>query len=1102
MRLLLFITLCLASESQARIFQDCGQAFEELVAGARGGDFRALPAGIQQFVSDQLLPTAGRRVFAEDEDKPRTWRVVDNGLTLSGYGAGNDIHIRMQSGLKNPHYRMESNGNRTIFIPTDFDFNALPDKGQSFVLQALRGHTLQPYAKSKTGAAERLRLGEPALLEKEVQQEGIQAFNNAIDDGDDSFLFVGPTGLGKTIILQGAMTRQIQDSAENMKAAQGTSRVVPAIHILFTDREALTGQLHDDISGIDADYHHFRWGGQKEDANTPKTIDELFARVDAEMKKDPKRDGPPMPIVLSTTTRSLIERIGKTGDTRDYNLELLKQYLATLVIDEAHHAGAPQTMTLIRDLRGQDADGHKIHGAKGTDAKLVGFTATPTHAQIDVIAKAFHDNAFWAYLDTAVGYRANRGSIDRQLSDILEQLETALVRGEAHPFKTFFLRPERFNETGTPLFVQKKPGRGQRYELNPKHYDNFFNGISSVIESNKHLFFACSTIDEAKDFAKYMTEDRKPPFKKPDGTPHTVAVLHSGLSKKEKDKIRADFEKGTISTLFTVGMMNEGINVPTLTAFIDTNRDTNIKDLVQRIGRITRLTEGKTKLSDVVSFQEVTNAEMAAALNRLNNLGNRDWNEKPGDPDEPNNPGEPGDGADHKVGPTTIKPLVDTQGKAHNIQWTDFDLKQAERSFRNTPQDVEKANQAYQRIAAFLKVDGDAMASPTLSNRVTHDLLSDLTDRQSNVAALVFDSIANAAETDPSIAAGLKRFQDRRQRLLKQLRSPGGAVEAAKEFIFTYRRNPENGDNRTRDEQNLHDTLQRLAESGSIAFFEKALERFTPEQLESMGIRRHLDAMFATPKKTLEMADRFYQAQKRMPDENAAGFEGVLGKRLKPAVEQVVDAHTRDEFEDLVLDVTTQDGLLTNLLAIGHDRMAANDAVRTAEEAARQKKAQKRATPSELFDRAVAKNRAKLGEPKKTIKLRLKGQSSIDVLGYYQSVAQARGFSIDPVPAGGGDYDVTIKSDNQHFPSDYFGKEQGNHVVYVKERGQKFKRTVTVLVDGAGAVQRGDGFIRKFDFSQQTPTVEVPASTGSQVFKIHDGSEGDTQAEVLMHLLN
>ena len=89
---------------------------------------------------------------------------------------------------------------------------------------------------------------------------------------------------------------------------------------------------------------------------------------------------------------------------------------------------------------------------------------------------------------------------------------------------------------------------------------------------------------------------------------------HYRKTKEEKKDIRSRFEKNESSHyLVTVRALDEGVNLPELSAYIDLNASVPIKQMLQRIGRVLRLHPGKIS-SDIVLLIDYRNEQIAKDL--------------------------------------------------------------------------------------------------------------------------------------------------------------------------------------------------------------------------------------------------------------------------------------------------------------------------------------------------------------------------------------------------------------------------------------------------------------------------------------------------------
>lgn len=122
--------------------------------------------------------------------------------------------------------------------------------------------------------------------------------------------------------------------------------------------------------------------------------------------------------------------------------------LGTIFFDEAHHIGAPTYLDAIQTLREQ------------SQAVLVGATATPVHSS-ENIQKIFEGKSFWAYLDD-LETAPTLGGIDREVKDVVIQLDNAIQAGELTPLDYFYsINPNSLRTNGAKFWVRTDP-------LNPK----------------------------------------------------------------------------------------------------------------------------------------------------------------------------------------------------------------------------------------------------------------------------------------------------------------------------------------------------------------------------------------------------------------------------------------------------------------------------------------------------------------------------------------------------------------------------------------------------------------------------------------------------------
>jgi superfamily II DNA/RNA helicase len=97
----------------------------------------------------------------------------------------------------------------------------------------------------------------------------------------------------------------------------------------------------------------------------------------------------------------------------------------------------------------------------------------------------------------------------------------------------------------------------------------------------------------------------------------SFAAWHSGT--KNSEKVLEDFKAGRINYLVTCKRLDEGVNVPQMTLYIDLNKSVGPRQFLQRAGRVLRVIAGKRRV-DIASLTEINEAnaqEMLLLLDRF-----------------------------------------------------------------------------------------------------------------------------------------------------------------------------------------------------------------------------------------------------------------------------------------------------------------------------------------------------------------------------------------------------------------------------------------------------------------------------------------------------
>lgn len=518
-----------------------------------------------QFLEEYFQPVTGLRAVKESPTTLRSCRIADRSCVEWPALAPDQKAIRIEWVRDGTQPKIVSEPERvTLRIPETFDFASLPDRGEGEIKRFLMGRSLHPQMPGAGARAERIALGESPLVLKRVQKDAIEAVQATLREGKRKFLFVAPTGTGKTEVLTTVLGEQLKRSPRKL-------------HVLVADQNFLVDQLRQDISRLQGDgpYTLIQWGGE----HGTQSIEELAKAIDRSDK----------PVVLVTTIQSLKARVAQ--GSAEANQRMLRDRLGTFVFDEVHHAGADQAQALIRSLVDHP----------DSKAFFYGTTATPMHGESGgVIQSMFDHSAFWAYLDTPANFMARGGDLERSVDEVVDQLAHAIRAGDLAPFdKTYFVNPATLaDKQGGEFFVSASQEAGvssSRYKINPVYHDRVGKRLAPLFKQHRQGFIATSTIQEAEALAKIFSAQN--PSRK-------FAVLHSQMPKEQQADVIEEFRKGAIHFLVTVRKLDEGINFPHMTLFVDLNRTLGPRQFLQRSGRVLRLAPGKEDV-DIVTFMEV-----------------------------------------------------------------------------------------------------------------------------------------------------------------------------------------------------------------------------------------------------------------------------------------------------------------------------------------------------------------------------------------------------------------------------------------------------------------------------------------------------------------
>jgi len=189
---------------------------------------------------------------------------------------------------------------------------------------------------------------------------------------------------------------------------------------------------------------------------------------------------------------------------------------------------------------------------------------------------------------------------------VLRQLSEGIDKGEITPFDDLYIVGEsHFNVTAEkPLFIQSE---SQLRVLNPHYYNRLTGILHPLLESNRKGFIVTATIAEANRLAGFLNKSVRG---------RKFEAYHSGMSREERREVLRHSEESQSHYIVAVRALDEGVNLPQLSAYVDLNVNVSVKQMVHRIGRVLRLYPGKVG-SDILFMSDYRDARMAGDLLNL-----------------------------------------------------------------------------------------------------------------------------------------------------------------------------------------------------------------------------------------------------------------------------------------------------------------------------------------------------------------------------------------------------------------------------------------------------------------------------------------------------
>ncbi len=463
-----------------------------------------------------------------------------------------NFEIKIDSRISSPEFHTDGKS-KTLKIPS-IDFFQNPSLGHK-LRYWLVGHELHPY------------FSEGKIMMKPVQSLALSAYQQALHDGAKSFLHICPTGVGKTLVLTKALIEQIRHSSKEKNIAIAT---VNRVHIVEQLSQAIKTEIAESTKQDNAmDIQVINWNSQTGDS---------FAKTLAQASR---HNGP---TVFVMTTQSL-KKILKEPNTEHYKQLSLR--LSSIFIDEAHHLGAQITKDVLLNLQEQ------------SEAFLYGATATPIHHEVSL--RSLFEKTHWSYLTKSGNLFESHSS-----EGILRQLSEGIERGDLTPFDNlYFIADTLFKTNGKEGELFTVEYKNNRKILNPDFYEKLAQILYPVLRSNEKGFIVTATIREAERLTEFLS-NVFPEIQ--------FDSYHQERSAEEKRVvIERSHEKGKTHYIVAVRSLDEGIDLPHLSAYIDLNANIPIKNMLQRIGRVLRLKAGKFS-SDIILLIDYRDEQVAREL--------------------------------------------------------------------------------------------------------------------------------------------------------------------------------------------------------------------------------------------------------------------------------------------------------------------------------------------------------------------------------------------------------------------------------------------------------------------------------------------------------
>ena len=515
------------------------------------------PELIQESIQKLLNPAANKGI-----------KIEVCGPTCLKIASTTDLSFKIEidKNISKPEI-ITSNQTKTLTFPSKSNLN--PSELNELLIYFLVGHENHPYNSPSA----------VSLLFKPEQERAFQAYQQAVESKSRSFLHIAPMTFGKTPVLTRALRERLNKG--NKKLTIVTAHKNHLVNQLLNSVEQ---KLQQNPLPDNKKVHLIDWKSETED----------FTKVIRSALDSPEKT------VLVITTQSLKKSLSQLYQL-DRRTHLLLNYgLDAIFIDEAHHLGVYETYEPVYNL------------FKRSGAFFYGTTSTPIHHE-SVLTELFK-TTHWSYLEENPDLQQyNKEKV------ILQQLSQGIEKGEMTPFdELYIIGKEAFQTTQQEaLFIEDdtkhlKENNRRRIEeennkkvLNPLYYKRMAELMYPIIEANKKGFIVTATISEAENLSDFLNKI----FKNVE-----FSVYHSKLKNRSNILKKSEESKGSH---YIVGVaMDEGVNLPWLSAYINLNTNDSIMKMIDGLEKFLTIYPGKTMV-DALFLTDYKDAQQTEELVNL-----------------------------------------------------------------------------------------------------------------------------------------------------------------------------------------------------------------------------------------------------------------------------------------------------------------------------------------------------------------------------------------------------------------------------------------------------------------------------------------------------